>query len=98
MVRFAQGYDATKLKSSMPVRPIVVTLSGRELQVEVQEPVVGSIKQEIARLEGIPPEQQRLVFGGKHLEDEQTLAEVGIVDGSRVHLILSLKGGVLRMD
>jgi len=73
---------------------IVVTLAGREIEVAVApESSVHEVKQHIAEKEGIPPEQQRLVFGGHHLEDTQPLAEAGLADGSRVHLILSLKGG-----
>uniref|UniRef100_A0A7S3J236 Ubiquitin-like domain-containing protein n=1 Tax=Euplotes harpa TaxID=151035 RepID=A0A7S3J236_9SPIT len=43
--------------------------------------------------EGIPPDQQRLIFGGKQLEDEITLSEYYVTDGSVIHLVLRLRGG-----
>lgn len=41
---------------------------------------------------GIPPKQMRLIFGGRTLADEHTLAEYGVVHGSVVHQVLALRG------
>lgn len=73
---------------------VVVTLAGRELEVEASSADrVLAIKERIEEKEGIPPAQQRLIFSGKHIEDANTLDSCGLGEGSRVNLVLSLKGG-----
>ena len=51
------------------------------------------IKERVEEKEGIPPPQQRLIFGGKQMNDQMTAAECKVVGGSVLHLVLALRGG-----
>ena len=51
------------------------------------------VKERIEEKEGIPPSQQRLIFGGKQMNDDKTLSEFNIEGGSVLHMVLALRGG-----
>lgn len=94
ILKISQNVLSPALEARGGMQLFVKTLSGKTVSIDVEEgESIEEVKEKISEKEGVPPEQQRLVFGGQQLQDSKTLDDYDVGDDATLHLVLRLRGG-----
>lgn len=80
--------------SASAMQITVKTVTGQAIPLTVEPgDTIEAVKGMLQNKAGMPPDQQRLLYSGKQLEDNRTLADYNIQDQAILHLVLRLRGG-----
>ena len=98
-VRESEGKQSVELRLEellvFQMQVFVKTLIGQTITLEVQpSDTVRMLKEKLRAKEDIPPDQQRLIYSGRQLEDEERLSYYNIHNLSTIHLVLRVRGGL----
>jgi ubiquitin C len=81
-----------RLRGGMQIYVKTITQKLHSIDVE-PDTLIEEIREKLEGRDGIPPDAQRFVFGGKQLEEGKTLADYGIKEESTIYMVLKLRGG-----
>jgi len=87
--------ESSSSKSDQQIDIVIKTLTGKSHELKVRcTDTIEDVKKKFQDAEGIPVDQQRLIFSGLQLEDDQSVRDSGIGNKSVLHLVLRLRGGM----
>lgn len=89
------GKEVGTFDCQFPFFLLIILIESFQIEIDI-EPTdkVERIKERVEEKEGIPPQQQRLIFSGKQMNDEKTAQDYKVQGGSVLHLVLALRGGL----